>query len=98
MVLLLLLDLCLAEGMNPIGQTVVINDRRLVVTQSVCRAFSVAQNRDVDRMRLRKAARRSLRKGGVTNGAEVGEISGLRVESVNYIGSNMVEAVFSVIR
>lgn len=84
--------------MGYVGATDVADAERIVVTQSVCRAFSTARNRDVDRMRLRRAAQESLVGCSVTNGMRIGGVCGLCVESVNYIGSNKVEAVFSVSR
>lgn len=91
----LLLSVFLAEGMACIGSSGVAEADRIVITQSVCRVFSTARNRNVDRMRLRKAAQESLVGCSETNGMQIGEVCGLRVESVNYIGSNKVEAVFS---
>lgn len=84
--------------MTCVGTKGAADDDRIVVTQNVCRVFSSAQNRNVDRMRLRKAAQESLLGCSVTNGIQIREVCGLRVESVNYIGSNKVEAVFSVSR
>lgn len=91
----LLLSVFLAGGMSCVGSSGAADADHIVVTQSVCRAFSTARNRNVDRMRLRKAAWESLVGCCVTNGIQIGEVCGLRVESVNYIGSNKVEAVFS---
>lgn len=93
----LLLGLCLAGETACSGQTNAVNECRLVVTQSECRVFTKAVNRAVDRMRLSNAARKLIA-GGVTNDMSVGAVVGLRVESVNYIGSNKVEAVFLVPR
>lgn len=93
---LLLLSVFLAEGLSSAGTPGAADADRIVVTQSVCCAFDAARNRNVDRVRLRKAAWKSLVGCCVTNGMQIGEVCGLCVESVNYIGSNKVEAVFSV--
>lgn len=101
----LLSGLCLAGGTSSVGMAKA--ERRanvgmpdapfLVVTQNACRAFSVAQNRQIDRMRLCRSAWKSLIGDSVTNSCvHVVTVGGLRVESVNYIESNKVEAVFSV--
>lgn len=87
---------CLAGGMSCAGGTGEADAGRIVVTQNVCRVFSTAQNRNVDRMRLSKAARESLVGRAATNAVSCGELRGLCVESVRYIGTNKVEAVFSV--
>lgn len=94
----LLLVVCLAEGTTGAGGTGAADAGRIVVTQNVCRAFSDAQNRKVDRMRLSRAARETLVGRGLTNAVRRGELHGLRVERVSYIGTNRVEAVFSASR
>lgn len=90
--------LCLAEGTTCAEATGAADTCRVVVTQNVCRVFSDAQNRNVDRMRLSKTARKSLAGCGITNAVPCGELHGLCVERVSYIGTNKVEAVFSVSR
>lgn len=94
----LLPALCLAERAVGTGGTGVADAGRIVVTQNVCRVFSDAQNRKVDRMRLSKAAWETLAGRVLTNAVRSGELHGLRVERVSYIGTNKVEAVFSASR
>lgn len=96
----LLLGLCLADVTNAIWQSPSFptNSIRIVVTQDTCRVFSTAQNRQVDRLRLCKVAQKTLLGVNGTNDLAVGQVAGMRVESVNYIGSNKVEAVFLIAR
>lgn len=96
----LLLGLCLADVTNAIRQSpsVATNSTRIVVTQDACRVFSAAQNRQVDRLRLCKMAQKALLGANGTDDLVVGQVAGMQVESISYIGSNKVEAVFSVAR
>lgn len=96
----LLLGLCVADVTNAIWQSSSFstNSTRIVVTQDACRVFARAQNRQVDRLRLCKTAQKTLLAANGTNDLAVGQVAGMRVESVNYIGSNKVEAVFSIAR
>jgi len=88
---------CLAGGTNVVGHLNVIArcDSRIAVTQDACQVFSAAQNRLVDRSRLLRAAQKRLSGEGSTNCAAT-TICGMQVERISYIGSNKVEAVFSL--
>lgn len=65
----------------------------VTVTQNISRVFGNATDKMIDRIHLCEAAKRQFldidRLSGVTN-----ELIGVRVESVSYLASNKVEAVF----
>ncbi len=70
--------------------------RQITVTQDVCTVFSSARNRQVDRLRLCKAAEKLAATHGGHDGCPKKSGGGMRVERVTYIASNKVEAVFSL--
>ena len=66
----------------------------VTVTQKVSRVFGNATDRQVDRIRLVRAATQEIL-GGVQYECVTNNVVGLKVECVKYISSNRVEAVFS---
>lgn len=71
--------------------------RHIIVTQEVANVFHNATDRQLDRMNLRKELVRCLLDvDGKTNLTSQCEYSGIMVESVEYISSNKVVAVFAV--
>lgn len=69
---------------------------QIAVTQNVCTVFGNARNRQVDRLRLCKAAEKLAAMHSGRDGRQEKAGCGMRVERMTYIASNKVEAVFSL--
>lgn len=67
--------------------------RYITVTQKVSHVFGNATDRQVDRIRLLRAAAREFRLGELS-ASVTNDVCGLKIESIIY-SSNRVEAVFS---